>query len=102
VKKALTDEEWASGPKESVSHLYNVVYWRHDGRLTVDGEFDGEELHALAALCLYGQPFGLTHADVDLLLRVRDNLDGDNWRDMPDGLKNLADRIEALLPPRAP
>ena len=42
--------------------------------------------HGLAALCLYGQPFGFTWDDVAMLEDL----------DRPD----LASRIAALLPPK--
>lgn len=60
------------------------------------------ECHAVAALALYGQPFGFTREDVKLL---RDEAEGEwNGEQMDVGrrLLRLADRIEALLPPEKP
>ncbi len=62
----------------------------------------------LAAIALYGQPFGFTREDVkairDLLRMgctcgVIEALDYKDWDDAQNILPTLADRIEALLPP---
>ena len=110
IKPALTAEEWAN--------FKNVV--RDDGAFTlvfscdpphfidVANETGGilqytirvpqEHLSALAALCLHGQPYGFTRGDVGRLRQVADAIayDPDEDRD----LRDLADRIEALLPPK--
>ena len=68
---------------------------------------------ALAALCLYGQPFGFTHEDVETLRNVRSVF---SWHDYgeEDGvvedwdeealtrIASIANRIAALLPPDTP
>lgn len=92
IKPALTPEQWER--REASFFGINM-------RLEEDGVgfgvadcetiFDDEERHALAALCLHEQPFGFTRDDVDELWSAIAN----GW----DGLKSLADRIEALLPP---
>lgn len=53
--------------------------------------------HACAALCLYDQPFGFTHEDVEVLRFCANALDDD-----PRGpqLTALAVRISRLLPPK--
>ena len=57
---------------------------------------------SLAAICLKGQPFGFTREDVELLRSVeRDSHDPASAPYIGDVsmLADLADRIEALLPP---
>jgi hypothetical protein len=108
IKPALTAEEWRkrlpilhedimAGPAYHVQlesrygEFYPVVQLR--------------DYHRVAALALYGQPFGFTHEDV---LRIRGAIDF--AREMSGGLanedalarlNNLADRISALLPEKA-
>lgn len=101
---ALTPEEWASGEAERGEHLWLsrrsglTAGWSHDGVPLAGME------HAVAALCLYGQPFGFTQEDVELLREamVLDHYDGTGIDIVPgtdDKLSNLAARIAALLPP---
>jgi hypothetical protein len=110
MRKALSDVEWAGQPALSTGAPTNVVYWEGDN-LVADGWFEGSERHALAALCLHGQPFGFTHEDVDLLKVVTDHWPSlGNYESDADGqhaiyhrvdaLQSLADRIGAILPPR--
>jgi hypothetical protein len=114
VKPALSAEEWAerrvSAGDEAVE-AYCTLHVGKDGRLYAAagdgrdyyGKGDGlvARPHALAALCLHGQPFGFTREDVRLLRNAADDYrDGENhlWP-IGGGLLALADRIEALLPP---
>ena len=61
--------------------------------------------HALAALCLYGQPFGFTPEDVALLLDLAEVVDNPLGMDLRggkeefEGVLSIAARIAALLPP---
>lgn len=58
--------------------------------------------HALAALALHGQPFGFTREDIQHLRWAADLRDRVGVRDAgwtAGVLRNLAARIEALLPP---
>jgi hypothetical protein len=63
---------------------------------------DEEKLHAVAAMSLYGQPFGFKQADVQLL---EDEAVNYARRGAPSDLKRaatlraLAQRIAALIPP---
>lgn len=71
-----------------------------------------ETRHALAALALHGQPFGFTHEDADRLRNIlfdstwgafreeAAHLDPGNLDAAYKWAESLADRIEALLPPR--
>lgn len=87
---------------------------------------DPRGLHALAALCLYGQPFGFTQEDVECLRccaadqrkHMTDWLEvgevdlattgkqrliiAESYRRIADWFDSLADRIAALLPPPNP
>lgn len=75
-------------------------------------ELSAEDRLATAALCLRDQPFGFTWDDVDNLRDLADWLarvpveafDNDEVRSRHkegnDGLRELAGRIAALLPPR--
>jgi len=127
IKPALTPAEWASQQirrrGEEVSYVKIGVprpcvvegYTRDDEDFDC-GDVDlawPETRHAVAAVCLHGQPFGFTRDDVGLMLLARDA--GRIVTDEPGGvpryagrpltfgehnrLRDLADRIEALLPP---
>lgn len=63
-------------------------------------ELPHEDRHALAALALYGQPFGFTQGDVAMLFGIAHHFQafpGD--RAYTDRIAGLAKRIAALLPP---
>lgn len=66
--------------------------------------FSGKQRHALAALALYGQPFGFTEADVMALLTI--SVRGSVMRELSlkerQQLDSIALRIAALLPPSEP
>jgi hypothetical protein len=131
VKPALSAEEWAerrvSAGDEAVE-AYCTLHVGKDGRLYAAagdgrdyyGQGDGlvARPHALAALCLHGQPFGFTREDVDLLHRTingyvrrieeaQERVNEGPWvrngivmnEASVAALRDLADRIEALLPP---
>ena len=119
VDPALTPEEWAGWFRKSVlplgddgelfAHIRGYEY-RFDHTATDDGRpgIYTTKLHGLAALCLHDQDFGFTRLDVTSL---RWEAEGTYDRSLP--LSNdlnvsarfkfdLADRIEALLPPENP
>jgi hypothetical protein len=63
---------------------------------------DEDKLHAVAAMALYGQPFGFTQADVQLLedeavMHARRGAPSDLNR--AASIRALAQRIAALIPP---
>lgn len=118
IEPALTPEEWEklfSAGNDGALERERFSIWRYDagdpfpvdirirsveedtssGRKVEYASLYGQELHALAALALYGQRFGFTHEDVRRLRGVAEEL-------VRDDLHDLADRIEALLPPREP
>lgn len=122
IEPALTPEEWEklfSEGNDGELERERFSIWRYDagdpfpvevrirsveeeeheytssGRKVEYASLYGQELHALAALALYGQRFGFTHEDVRILRDLAEEL-------VRDDLHDLADRIEALLPPREP
>jgi len=90
MKPALTKEEW----KTFLRYCKRADAGKREGgwqKIGFMAPFFPHEPHKLAALCLHNQPFGFTREDVKLL-RAFANLCTSDFR-------NLADRIEALLPP---
>ena len=97
MKPALTPEEWTW---EDIDLTW-TEFFLHDGELVQHTE-DCKPMiisrrDAIAALCLHGQPFGFTREDVLQLKRTMCRC-GHDAGENPT-LRNLADRIEALLPP---
>ena len=120
IKPALTAEEWAKATADYDS-LYEPftglsVQAYNDGSLGVWGSYEGgaqppAARHALAALALHGQPWGFTREDAAHLRALADAIDrAATAQELfillqasdPEPLRDLADRIEALLPPREP
>ena len=131
MNPALTKEEWTRHPSHQVDIAYGCVWAGLDANppqnvmrgeveatgdpapwMVIDWNFTDyaaivSRRHALAALALYGQPFGFTRDHVTVLRHMA------KWTDMDDVfareenlhweptavLSSLADRIEALLPP---
>ena len=95
IKPALTPEEWAD-PEHNVRRDGFWLYEPGQMCLVVGADKKGvsiEELrHAVAALTLYGQPFGFTREHVTILRTCA--LEFSEY-----GLHDIADRIAALLPP---
>jgi len=81
MKPALTAEEWASFPNWPLAELPS----NDDLPLYYPSK------HGIAAANLHGQPFGFTREDVRVLRQEAGYYH--------DGIADLADRIEALLPP---
>lgn len=85
VAPALTREEWA----EWFANLERL------------GELSPRPTHGYAAYALWGRPYGFTHEDVEAL---RELFVG--FKVLPSGraslYRSLADRPEALLPPKNP
>lgn len=89
VQPALTPEEWERVEKYGVEYMYAEV-----GPYTFSIVHGGPR--ALAAIALHGHPRGFTWEDVDMLRGAAVNWPYEN----ADRFAALADRIEALLPPR--
>lgn len=83
MEPALTPEEWAEF-LDPANEEYAPLMFRNRGD------------HEAAATGLFGQPFGFTKKDVELL---RQEAVHSNDDDTFDGLNMLADRIAFLLPP---
>ncbi len=100
IKSALTAEEWANGRTEK-GYTFNRVgvdVWFGSPNET-DPLVMVQNRHAMAAICLHGQPFGFTREDVIALRAMQDRI---NFEALDRGIpsvKDLADRIESLLPP---
>ena len=90
VSKALSDEEWAE-----------FLAMDETERFFFAKEVFGAN-EATAACALLDQPFGFHHNDVDTLRSLADSgLDRDmSIKGDALTLRSIADRIEALLPPR--
>lgn len=129
VTPALTPEEWAA---KGISAPWWSLGIGHRGKIgfgatDAGGDMTTQQRHGVAALCLYGQPFGFTHEDVDALRTLADEFeqeakmseaehfvgagarsdDGGIWRKNAEScrrrgaeLARIADRITALLPPK--
>lgn len=111
MKPALTREEWERAIEQiahdedfiaGVGHRLGDAELRSSRRQELAAYFlesgfprGPEALHAAAALCLHGQPFGFTWEDVATLRSM-------SARDILDAYDSIADRIEALLPPETP
>lgn len=108
IRPALTPEEW-SEPQIDRSDLH--VHLAGDGLLVAYTPGDrstlamDEDRHALAALALYGQPFGFTREDVEKLRAMPDAVLDESYQgsyaSIDDGawFRSLIARIAALLPP---
>lgn len=96
MKPALTAEEW----RDEFYNRQQAAKWGSGTGPRIHRTLaPGADLaHQDAALALYGKPFGFTRADV-ARLRQSANRIRDEWGDSVTDLKDLADRIEALLPP---
>lgn len=103
IKPALTAEGWAQKYHYSadIDPATGNLRINHDeGWVTIDGSASGKlERHAIAALALYGQPFGFTREDVEVLRReAYDEWYGASHPNPGDVMLSIAARIEALLP----
>ncbi len=95
LKPAMDPEMWAqflAGDNAYVrfGHSHGLIGIRCHG-----GQWDPWVASSLAAMCLHEQPFGFTREDV---VRLRAMVK------IPEGYNpfhDIADRIEALLPPEA-
>lgn len=106
---ALTREEWARGGTTD-----GTIYTTAGHEIVARDYALGDRAlirhqAAMAAMCLHNQPFGFTWADVEDLRqaardrRLRHLSHGHRHGEaIANALESLADRIEALLPPREP
>lgn len=96
MKPALTAKEWTEKRYETQALLGEATVQVDEeddvyiSPTAMGAFFRATDRHALAALLLYGQPFGFSREDVK---HLRDRGSNCEW------CISLADRIEALLPP---
>ncbi len=113
VPPAMTAEEWTSAYIGKDVDIYQKSRGLDGSRrleVNVRGHplggsmGDQRDLHALAALCLYQQPFGFSQADVELLRlgEVSGGLIDAGDVSGLDRLHSLVSRISSLLPPETP
>lgn len=98
IPPALTPEEWAKGVPG--------VYGWDDGSVFLDwGPKPSRQKlldspHAIAAACLYGQPFGFTQEEADALCDLLNLIDRDSIEDIVALSLSALAKIAALLPPK--
>lgn len=110
IPPALSDKEWLDS---FGAHNHDTTHGERSVYIACDEA--GETRHALAALCLHGQPFGFDQDDVELLRTVAAGIeahprtDGTTYGELQvtetavrSLVESLADRIQALLPPHHP
>lgn len=104
MNPALTPGEWREqlGPWEPWEECLDYGGLPlSEGRFWEFYGFSSARAHAAAAKCLYGQPFGFTQGMVlDLNVAISEIENHDGMDPLVYKLKNIRDRIEALLPPR--
>ena len=103
ISPALTPDEWQRRVVDRPPRAITA----HDGVLTVHGvgtsvQIPDELRHPLAALCLHGQPYGFSQADLRSLEAIYRWVIADprNLGPVADDVErvyDLADRITALL-----
>jgi hypothetical protein len=93
IKPALNQAEWEYVTRSDsfVSQGGIRLYLEENYRIRID-----ESPAKIAALALYGQPFGFTREDVELLQYVAPFCD---MKEDYDAVMALAAKVEALLPP---
>lgn len=112
ITPALTPDEWANsaaarGDETLTAHMHRD--WPGGMIVTVGRhavQIPDEAFHAVAALCLHGQKFGFTRADVALVRGAAEEFEFRSDPDFPLQSGNvrflaLADKLAALLPPEA-
>lgn len=101
IEPALTAEEWEEKLIESEAFkqwfgIRSSGGIQFSADMSDNGRDDLIRPHAVATLCLYGQPFGFTRRDADA---IRIAAESANTPAHYEALHNLADRLESLLPP---
>lgn len=99
VPPALTAEEWAKWLSPEMQYdrecdRLDYFSGSYGGGICIDGRYRDDDLRAVAALCLYSQPFGFTQEDVEWIRARCDDTD-----DVRIHGESLAARIAVLLPP---
>ena len=93
IPPALTPEQW-KGHRQCGAFVSGSLF-----RCEVGGaEIEDAPRHALAALCLYGQPFGFTPAEEADLTDLLNLVDWDSIEGVRDSLASVLAKVRALLP----
>lgn len=95
IKPALTASEWTQHLSGNSGDVDDAVEWA-SRKVAETIMSSGPNRHALAALCLYGQPFGFTREDIEMLRGIGRGGDYGDWGGL---FESLTQRIAALLPP---
>ena len=93
MKPAMTREEWEHWEELIQMEMYDEA--RDDAVENLCANWGNPQ--QIAAKCLHGQPFGFTREDVKL---IRDAAKFIAVRSESAYFESIADRIEALLPPK--
>ncbi len=100
-------KEWTRvAPSSEPGKVYVEEFWAEDFDKGITGgcasiHVHQRARHALAALCLYGQPFGFDATDLRLLNAVAGGIAdmvGDTHPEV-EALRVVAAKVRALLPP---
>lgn len=97
VHRPTASDGWMSGEVEGTPLPWLKITWR-----SAQEEYFIGRRHAVAALALYGQPFGFTREDVEAVESAYDVLFDHNVGPVSPTMArlwSLRDRIAALLPP---
>lgn len=111
ITPALSPEEWRRGEVHEGKEWWGCNIYADEDSIEFDDGIDPqhgagfrERRHAVAALALYGQPYGFTWADVDLLRGTAAGYESGDWgnglEEHARACHHLAARIADLLPPR--
>ena len=101
IKPALTAEGWAEAlAYEHGIEEFVIGHMEHYEASDCAPEW----LHDIAALCLHSHPFGFLRGDVVVLREAAARLRSQrpDWPFHAESVEMIADRIEALLPPKEP
>lgn len=93
IKPALTPEEWLRFPN---AH-HSLTKQRLNELAQLGSPLYFPASHGIAAINLFGQPFGFTHDDADLVLSLARGLEMDDRAEV----RLVVAKIRALLPPEA-
>jgi hypothetical protein len=97
IAPAIPPEEWAAQLQQTPEERRRRLLWAKD---EVDA-FGYLTIHGLAALALYGQPFGFTREELEALEAYRWEWEH-NAHPTSDVLLRVIDKVKALLPSSDP
>lgn len=112
IKPALSSAQWKGEGYARYDMGHGIAIVDDGGATTVELptnqslSFVAEHRHAVAALALYGQPFGFTHEDVKALWvcvqEAKHQAYNEDAHRLCDVAASAIERIKALLPPEQP